>query len=383
MKNNEHIYFSGLNGLRFFAALAVVITHIELLKNQFLCDNLWRSNKLIFEAGPLGVVFFFVLSGFLITYLLLMEKSVTGTIGVKKFYLRRILRIWPLYYLIVLLGFLVLPHVSFIHIEYLGSFFDTNFTPNFLLYLLFLPNLAFSVFAAVPHIGQTWSIGVEEQFYVLWPLIVKYSKNVLRALCIVIFALIVIKVVVLLVVSQHPGNSAFKALKTFLAMTKMESMAIGGIGAWILINYPERLKIIYNNYFLALTIVLIPVFVFLTPAAIQDAMYLLFSVLFLIIILNISGNSYSFIKLESKLFVTLGNISYGIYMYHLAVAAFVIKGLLYFNLPVNNELFPQLTVYSLTVFVTTVVSWISYNYFEKWFLKLKHKFTVIKSGSAL
>ena len=350
---------------------------------QFLCENAWESNKLVFEAGPLGVVFFFVLSGFLITYLLLKEKSVSGTVAVKKFYLRRILRIWPLYYLIVLLGFLVLPHISFIHIEYLGRFFDANFAPNFLLYLLFLPNLAFSLFAAVPHIGQTWSIGVEEQFYILWPLIVKHSKNVLKALIIVIVTLIALKAVALVVVAQHPGNAALKALKTFLAMTKMESMAIGGIGAYVLFHYPNKLKPFYNNALLIISIVLIPVFVFLTPGAIQDAMYLVYSVLFLVIILNVSGNPASFIKLENKAFVVLGNISYGMYMYHLIVVAFVIKGLLHFGIQVNNTPLSQFVVYSTVIVLTVAVSWLSYNYFEKWFLKLKHKFTVVKSGSSL
>lgn len=383
MKSNEHIYFSGLNGLRFFAALAVVVTHVELLKNQFLCENVWRTNKMVFEAGPLGVIFFFVLSGFLITFLLLKEKSISGTIAVKKFYVRRILRIWPLYYLIVLLGFLILPHISFINIEYLGRFFDTNFTPNFVLYLLFLPNLAFSIYAAVPHIGQSWSIGVEEQFYIIWPLIVKYAKNIFSALLVVIFLLIVMKAVVLLVYTQLPDNLILKSIKTFLAMTKMESMAIGGIGAWVLFNHPGKLKVVYNNSILIGSLILIPVIVYLTPAIIQDAMYLVYSVLFLMIILNVSGNKNSLIKLENKTFVVLGNISYGIYMYHLLVVAFVIKGLLYLGYPVNNSFFPQLALYTIVIILTLGISWLSYHFFETRFLKLKSRFTVVKSGSRL
>jgi len=383
LKSNEHIYFTGLNGLRFFAALAVVVTHVELLKDQFLCENVWRSNKLVFEAGPLGVVFFFVLSGFLITFLLLKEKSVSGTIAVKKFYIRRILRIWPLYYFIILLGFLVLPKISFINIEYLARFFDTNFAPNFLLYLLFLPNLAFSIYAAVPHIGQTWSIGVEEQFYIIWPLIVKYSRNVLIALIAMISVLIAMKAIMLLIYAQHPTNHILKSIKTFLAMTKMESMAIGGIGAWILFNYPEKLKAMFNNFILVIAIILIPVFVYVAPPVIQDAMYLVYSVLFLVIILNVSSNKHSFIKLENKAFVVLGNISYGMYMYHLIVVAFVIKGLLYLGYPVNNSFFPQLVLYTIVIALTIGVSWLSYNFFEVRFLKLKEKFTVVKSGSRL
>ena len=144
----------------------------------------------------------------------------------------------------------------------MGRFFDTNFAPNFLLYLLFLPNLAFSIYAAVPHIGQTWSIGVEEQFYIIWPLIVKYSKNVLMALIAVISVLIAMKAIMLLIYAQHPTNLVLKAIKTFLAMTKMKSMAIGGIGVWILFNYLEKIKARFKNFILVISPIIIPGFVF-------------------------------------------------------------------------------------------------------------------------
>lgn len=381
MKSNNHIYFSGLNGLRFFAALAVVVTHIELIKSQYGCENLWEHNKLVFELGPLGVIFFFVLSGFLITYLLLKEKSVTGTIAVKKFYFRRILRIWPLYYLITLAGFLVLPHIPLIHHSYLSKILEQNFSTNFALYLLFVPNLAFSMFAAVPHIGQTWSIGVEEQFYLLWPLIVKYSKKVIKALIVVIVFLLIAKTVVLLLYSRHPQSYILKVLKIFLAMTKMESMAIGGIGAYYLFNQPQLVSKLYNNVLLIGALLLIPVGVYVMPSKIQDAAYLFYSVLFLVIILNVSGNPKSILKLESKLYKALGDISYGIYMYHLIVVAFVITGLKHFGFEVNNGLGSQLVVYTLSMTGSISIAWLSYNYFEKWFLNMKHKFTVIKSGS--
>ncbi|MGZ3885588.1 MAG: acyltransferase family protein, partial [Bacteroidia bacterium] len=168
----------------------MIITHVELIKQMMGCKGLWDKSKLVFELGGLGVVFFFVLSGFLITYLLLKEKSQTGTISVRKFYLRRLLRIWPLYYFIVFLGFLVLPHVGLMEIPFAKMNLEKNYGLNFALYMLMLPNLAFAMFGAVPHIGQAWSIGVEEQFYIIWPLIVKFSNHILRALFIVIGLLI-------------------------------------------------------------------------------------------------------------------------------------------------------------------------------------------------
>jgi peptidoglycan/LPS O-acetylase OafA/YrhL len=79
------VYFPNLNGLRFFAAFSVMLYH-------FFGEGLIN--------GHYGVVLFFVLSGFLITYLLFEEKEKFGKIEIKKFYFRRILRIWPLYYLV-------------------------------------------------------------------------------------------------------------------------------------------------------------------------------------------------------------------------------------------------------------------------------------------
>ena len=172
-----------------------------------------------------------------------------------------------------------------------------------------------------------------------------------------------------------------KVIKPFLAMTKMESMAIGGIGAYYLFIGNEKIKWLLNNALMIASMIGIVVLVFFTPDIIQDAIYLVYSVLFLVIILNVSSNPNSIIKLENKLFKVLGNISYSIYMYHLIVIAFVFASLKYFGMEINDSLVSQLMVYGLTIFGTIFISLLSYTYFEKWFLNLKHKFTIIKSGS--
>lgn len=100
-------YFKGLNALRFFAASLVVLHHTATIGKKDglfdLCD--WG----LFRNGANAVNFFFVLSGFLITYLLLKEHDQTGTISIKQFYLRRVRRIWPLYFLLIIIGTLLLP----------------------------------------------------------------------------------------------------------------------------------------------------------------------------------------------------------------------------------------------------------------------------------
>src|SRR6266850_3985807 len=92
------VHFPGLNGLRFLAALTVVLYHASFSFEYAGIPQYDYLVRLNLQTGFLCVVFFFVLSGFLITYLLLAEEAETGEIYVRGFYLRRVLRIWPLYY---------------------------------------------------------------------------------------------------------------------------------------------------------------------------------------------------------------------------------------------------------------------------------------------
>ena len=376
--SEKRIYFSGINGFRFIAALAVIITHIELLKGFFGFKSYW-SNPIIFNLGGMGVYFFFVLSGFLITYLLLVEKDKYGQIAIKQFYIRRILRIWPLYYLIILLGFFVLPRFNIFHISYLEDSFYKNFGANLLLYILILPNLAFSLFPAVPNIGQLWSIGVEEQFYIMWPWLVSKSKNIVKTLIIFTVCLIVTKILVLILGKFYSNTSWYGPLKMLVAMSKFECMAIGGIGAYLLFTKRTILNFIYNKLILVISIILIPVLIYITPNKLQDGIHIIYSLLFLIIILNVSNKNQSN-KFDSKFFNYLGGISYGIYMYHFMI----IPTVLFFcknYLTLNSELLANVFIYTLSILITILISGLSYHFFEYPFIALKAKYSPIKSGN--
>ncbi len=178
------VFFPNLNGLRFVAASLVMIGHTQDWKSFYGLNSV-ASVPFFSKIGSLGVTLFFVLSGFLITYLLLAEKSTYGTINIKKFYLRRVLRIWPLYYLILIIGLFILSKVAFFVLPGAPKSLQEHYHLQILLFLI-LPNISQVAFTFVPYVAQTWSIGVEEQFYFIWPIILKHFKNHLQILIFII-----------------------------------------------------------------------------------------------------------------------------------------------------------------------------------------------------
>lgn len=364
--------------MRFFAALAVIITHTELIKNSFGLTNKWKS-PLFFNLGGLGVYFFFVLSGFLITFLLLNEKEKFGTISIKQFYIRRILRIWPLYYFILILGFFILPQFDTFKINYLENSFDIFFYQNLILYLIILPNLAFSFYPAVPNIGQAWSIGVEEQFYIIWPILISKSKSILKTLVLITSTLIVIKVLILLLGYHYSNMEWYQLLKRYIAMSKFECMSIGGIGAYFLFKNHSILKIITHHITFMFSMLIVVLLIYFTPEKIQDGIHLAYSFLFLQNILFVVKKNQQ-LGLDNKVFDYLGKISYGIYMYHLMIIPLCIHTYLaYFK--TESLVFENIIIYTSVIFLTIATSSLSYELFEYRFIKLKNKFSIISSGN--
>jgi peptidoglycan/LPS O-acetylase OafA/YrhL len=396
------VYFPGLNGLRFFAAFSVIITHVELIKEKLGLPHAWYNQDrvvknyplenvingdipalapVVGDGGPLGVVFFFVLSGFLITYLLYVERDKMGRISVGNFYLRRIFRIWPLYYFLFIIGFFVLPNFAWFQVPDQSDLFEPNFWGNFWMYLCILPNLALSVFGeAVPNIGQSWSIGVEEQFYLVWPLLIRFFKKPIYPIVIVTGFFLIVKVAVLIALHSHSPEWLI-ILKKFLAMSKIECMTIGGLGAWVLYFKKDKiLNLIYSRWVQILSILGIPFLLYFTPKLIQDGIHVVYSFLFLVIIMNVATGPRSILKLENKPLAFLGRISYGLYMYHLIAITFVVHAYVHFYGVEVYTTWHGFAIYAASTVLTILLSWISYELLELRFIKMKPRFTKIVSG---
>jgi peptidoglycan/LPS O-acetylase OafA/YrhL len=376
-ENENKVYFPSLNGLRFIAASLVIIYHIEQLKGSFGLPNCWRANPFIDQIGGLGVTLFFVLSGFLITYLLLTEQDRFKAIHLKHFYIRRILRIWPLYYFVIAIGFFIVP--LFLAIPGTESA-AINSNEKLSMFLFFLPNLSMVTLPMVPFIAHLWSVGVEEQFYLIWPVLLKIFKN--KTLNMLIAIVIFMSLLRLLIFHFLIADIFWQRVLDFLGHFRIDCMAVGGVGAWLLFNkQPNILNIIFSASFQITTYVaLISALYFgvgfLNTYYMNDLFY---SILFVIMLLNLSANKNSILNLESKLLNWLGKISYGLYMYHviavvasIKIASFIISG--------KDSGYLQLLIFVLSFAITIFLSAVSYRYFESRILNFKTKYSFIKSG---
>lgn len=362
-------YFKGLDGLRGIAAIAVVLGHIELLKETFNFNNVYDGGGPFFlYLGSLAVTFFFVLSGFLITFLLLKEKEKKGSISIRNFYLRRVLRIWPVYYVLFILGFLIFPHLSFTRIILPKTIEWSSYWNSFFFNLVLLPNFAK---VSNPIAFQSWSIGVEEQFYIFWPILVYKIKSIKKLFAAMVFIIVGIY----LLRSGMYLNSIFELnmpflnrINEFFGESRFDNMAIGGILAIVFYKYPD-----FKFTFLQKILVSFgTVFILNKQTTIGfDLDNIVAAIIFAGLILWVVNNS-KFIFLELPIFLFLGKISYGIYMYHV-IGIIVSINLICFLFPDydGNGLLKNLLLYSLTLFFTVFISYSSYHIIEIRILKYK------------
>lgn len=355
---NTKVYFPNLNPIRFIAALLIFIYHTEQIKDFGGLPNFFNTT-LLHNLGEQSVILFFTLSGFLITYLLLVEEHNTKTVNIKAFYFRRMLKIWPLYFAIIALAFFLFPALVD-----LPDYSINSFGKNLILHIAFLPNLALVLYGLVPMASQTWTIGTEEQFYIFWPWIFKLKFNKYLTFLAIIVGYLLVK----FGLKYLPENSYVLALSGFWNLFNIDCMAIGGLFALLLFEKQRILSFIFNRYFQWL-IYCCTGLLFFFPGIPE-----VFSILFSIIILNLGANPRSVISLDLKPLDFLGRISYGIYMYHIGAIIVVAKALESFNQA------RSIYIYPLSFGLTVIIASLSYRYFEARFISLKRRFTKVISG---
>ncbi|MEO2012810.1 MAG: acyltransferase [Fuerstiella sp.] len=348
-------YLSGLDSLRWYSAFAVIITHVELRKKYEGLSNVWDS-AWVQNLGPAGVYFFFTLSGFLVTWLLQKERTQPLSTVLPDFYRRRGYRILPLYYFLVLLGFLVLPQFNVF--GYSDEPLVRTHAAEFVAFISAQPHFASAFLQRVPNISHLWSIGVELTFYCFWPILILRSKNLKRTILTFCFAVVAIKVALLILgpflfLNPHP-------VFHFAATLKFECMAIG---AWFALPHGNRMSRILDASVSAwVAMAAVPLVFLLYSTRLDDVAHLPLSVVFGVIIRSAAFTTGSPIRfLDYRASAYLGRISYGIYCYH------VVGITLMLNLkPMEKygNVQGNLFLYCGTLIFTIAVSSASFHFFE-------------------
>lgn len=369
----SRFYHPELDILRFFAFFAVFCHHA--LPHEYAAYTAlhiwpWLGRLLAGAAmmGAFGVDLFFVLSSFLITELLLREKSLLGEVDVRSFYIRRVLRIWPLYFAFL---FLAAAMQWFVPGQHIGWRAAVGFS--------FLAGNWWIVFHGFPSsvIFPLWSVSIEEQFYLLWPAAVKRAGTVMM-LGLAVFLLALANLTRLYLGLNHVWETQawcntlvqldpiaagiliavlLKGRAPTLGARARASLAMAGIALlWAAANFfrikadPLKLQDLLLGY----------------PAMAAGASALLIAVL--------CGRP----MLEKSFLVYLGRISYGLYVFH--VLALMCSDYLMPNFTVSGG---RLVLHGLLALTLTVaLAAASYRWLETPFLKLKQRFTHVLSRSA-
>ncbi|MBL4636331.1 MAG: acyltransferase, partial [Kofleriaceae bacterium] len=208
-------YLPALDGVRAVAILLVMAHNFNLLENTKSVTG--KANELLFNLGWVGVQLFFVLSGFLITNILLSTKGSSNYFA--SFFGRRALRIFPLYYLALAGGLIVYPLLSGTSIE--GA-------ENQVWLWSYLSNWAAPMGQEVGLYPHMWSLAVEEQFYLLWPFLVYFlSRRGLMRVCLALTAIALVSRIGIRVMDMSP-EAAYQ-----FTICRIDAIALGGVAAML------------------------------------------------------------------------------------------------------------------------------------------------------
>lgn len=364
--------------LRFFAFLAVFLQHAfqKTPAKYFPATHptwIGRTVRVLAFSGAYGVDLFFVISAFLITQILLREHDATGAVHIRRFYLRRILRIWPLYFAYI--ATLVIAGIASPQVR-----MPTNWL---ILFALLSGNVAYALWGWAPQFltWHLWSIAVEEQFYLVWPLVVRGRGS--RSLAAVALAMLAISTIARAVCWITRAPSSFIWTNT---LTRLDPLAVGILlGIWMMgkrfhLRAIARVALLVGGVATILTVSATCDHL-RTPASALTSFFgypaaSLGCVMIVIAILGVELNATSRVNRAA---IYLGKISYGLYMWHLLALELAIKALAR-PIPFAGEWIESSTFATLCALgLTIAIAAVSYRLLERPFLDLKSRFALIPS----
>lgn len=368
-KKIERFYQPELDALRFFAFLGVFIFHAAPKDIGFYdaanCPH-WLSNLLIsaFGAGAFGVDLFFALSAFLITNLLLRERNATGVLDLRGFYMRRILRIWPLYFAFIAFAaiFGLLVPQQHLPMHYVLS------------YYLLAGNWSY-VFYGLPFSFATplWTISIEEQFYLAWPLALRKASARTMAWMAVALLLIANGWRIYLAFSAAPVDAM-----EYNTFTRLDPIAWGILMALFSHKLPrltraQRIMLLCAGVAACIaeygfTVLMNPPKFSTWKLAMSHPVTSLASAAVLLAVL---GSQNSFLRQSWLLY--FGKISYGLYVLH-EFAHFCAMRILPASTPLQ-----VIAQSAIGLTLTILIAAASYRWLESPFLRLKERFAHVQS----
>jgi peptidoglycan/LPS O-acetylase OafA/YrhL len=362
--------FQNLDGLRFMAFLGVFISHCFYPSNSAVKEgSLYKGIAFIIgdsHWGNVGLYIFFSMSGFLITYLLIHEHKAYGKIFVVSFYLRRILRIWPLYFLLLAFCFFVYPYFSGyetpIDTRWAYTFFYANFD---------VIKNGFDIGG----IGHLWAISVEEQFYLLLPITMllvpmRYLHYLFGAIIMGALLFRVVHYTEATVLFHHSLSAAF-------------DISLGGLAAWLMYfnqsarNYIARLSktTIGGIYLLFCSLIVFQDSLFNSSQLIFSLF--LFQLFAAFVLIEQNFALHSFFKVgQSRTLTFLGKYAYGFFCYH--ILCIRVTAAVFYKFDLNGVVSELILVPALSLLLTLAVGITSYHLFEIHFLKWKKPFTYLR-----
>lgn len=355
------MYFPELDVLRFLAFVMVFLCHSLSSFGARVQSSLFL--QALDAGGAFSVPIFFALSAFLISGLMMRERENTGTVHLRAFYVRRMLRIWPLYFAALFFCYLVVrvaPRA--------GHFTSEDLTA----YLLFYGNLRSALHYFLPLGGGVlWSLCVEEQFYLIWPAVVKIGGR--SAIVIVsILVWVISQIATKRLCDTHGVGGNYVWCNT---LTHLQYFSIGALLSAFLYKRKMKIKAALRGLLIACGFILF----FLFPGQIKKLndyyAYFFAGIGVLLVMVGFFGMT---LPGWSSPFKYLGKISYGLYIYHI----WWIFVILYFYSHFISRAIgtPLFIIQFLVAFPLSVVTaHFSYKFFESPFLRLKERFEIVRS----